>query len=242
METKVYYWNVKKNFGDLLTPLLLKRFSNLDSVWADPCHAQVVGTGSILEHLPYNFRGIVAGCGKLHEDSVIILPNAKVLAVRGYLTAKTIKGRYVIADPGLLADELVGDVNKEHDLGIIPHWRDDKLEHNPLFKKYNPKIIRVGGDPLQVIKDIKSCRKIVSSALHGVILADACGVPRRIEIPPKALSHPKQEGGLFKWKDYLSSINMKLEIGLTQSVSRNLIIERQHELFDVFREIKVLLS
>lgn len=239
---KTYYWKDKKNFGDLLTALLLHRFARLDSSWSIPEHAELVMVGSILEQIPHDWSGVIAGCGKLHENTIINFPNAKILALRGPLTAKGVRGNIVLADPGLLADELVGEQDKLYNLGIVPHWTDKSLENNPLFKKYNPKIIRVTDDPLKVIKEIGQCKKIVSSSLHGIILADAFSIPRRIEMAPRMISHPHQEGGLFKWEDYSASIGMKLKIGLTQEADRNIVIEKQHELFDLFEEIKSIFS
>jgi pyruvyltransferase len=241
VEVKTYYWKHILNFGDLLTPLLLKRFTRIDSTWAVVTDAQIVIAGSILDQLPNDWGGIIAGAGKLHEHTQRTFPNATILAVRGPLTAKSLKGNFVVADPGLLADELVPLSDKEYNLGIVPHWTDKVLEHDPRFLKYQPKIINVRDDPLKVIKEIGSCKKIISSSLHGIILADAFGIPRRIEISPRVLTHPHQEGGLFKWQDYSESLNMKLEIGLTQEADRNIVVGLQHELFDVFEEIKELL-
>lgn len=240
---KTYYWRGKPNFGDLLTPLLLQRFCHLPSEWGSPNEAQIVMVGSILEHLDWKYRGIIAGCGSLHENSRIPFSGASILAVRGPLTKRTMvhtnfRSDLVLADPGLLADELVPEQEKIYNLGLVPHWSDKTLETNPLFLKYNPKIIRVSDDPLKVIAEIGQCKKIVSSSLHGIILADAFGIPRRIEIPPLSLSNPKQEGGLFKWQDYSLSIGMELKIGETQEADRNIIIEKQHELFDVFEEVR----
>lgn len=239
---KTYYWNAKKNFGDLLTPLLLKHFTRLSSIWSEPENSQLIMVGSILEHLPENWNGVIAGAGKLHEKTKLNFSKSKILGLRGPLTAKGLKGNFVLADPGLLADELVKSQDKKYDLGIIPHWTDSKLEFNPLFKKYNPKIIRVSDDPLKVIAEIGQCKKIISSSLHGIILADAFGIPRRIEISPRVLTHAYQEGGLFKWNDYSASIGMKLQIGLTQEVDRHIITEKQYELFDMFEEIKNIFS
>lgn len=195
-------------------------------------------TGSIIEHLPQDFKGVIAGSGKLHEKTKVDFHHAKILGLRGHLTAKGMKGNIVIADPGLLADELVPQVDKEFNLGIVPHWTDTELEKNPIFLKYRPKIIRVYGDPLEAITEISKCKKIVSSSLHGIILADALGIPRRIEIPPRSISHPHIEGGLFKWEDYSSSIGMRLKVGETQEPDRRIIAEKQSELFDMMDEIK----
>lgn len=235
---KIYYWKEKKNFGDLLSSLLLQKFTGLSSTWSTPKDSELVLVGSLLEKIPESYTGIIAGSGKLHEETVLKFPHASVLALRGWLTAKGVRGTYAIGDPGLLADELVSVKDKEYDLGIIPHWTDQALEKHHIYKTMDAKIIRVADDPLKVIEEIGKCKRIVSSSLHGIILADAFGIPRKIEIAPRMLSHPKQEGGLFKWKDYHSSINMELTIGKMQTVDRNIIIERQHELFDVFMEIK----
>ena len=235
---KTYYWKSRPNFGDSLTSLLLKKFTRLSSEWAEPEDAELVVVGSVLDRLPNDWSGIIAGAGKLHEKTQRTFPKATILAVRGPLTAKGLKGNFALGDPGLLADELVKDSDKEYNLGIVAHWTDTVLEHDPRFLKYNPKIIHVGDDPLTVISEIGKCKKIVSSSLHGIILADAFSIPRRIEISPKALTHPHQEGGLFKWQDYSASLNMPLEIGVTQEPDRHVVMERQYELFDVFEEIK----
>ena len=239
---KVYYWKNRKNFGDLLTALLLKRFTRLDSEWSEPEYAELVMAGSVMDKLPNEWEGIIAGAGKLHEKTERTFPNARVLAVRGPLSAKGLKGNFALADIGLLADELVPRGEKKYSLGLVPHWTDTKLENDPRFTKFNPKIIRVADDPLDVIREIGECKKIVSSSLHGIILADAFEIPRRIEIAPRMLSHAHQEGGMFKWLDYSASLKMPLEIGLTQTVDRNIIMEKEYELFDVMEEVKKAFS
>lgn len=236
---KLYYWKDRKNFGDLLSPLLIKKFIREDCEWAparDP-ELEMVMVGSILEHLPWYFRGIILGSGKLHENSAINLELAHVLAVRGPLTAKSFEQKVVMADPGLIADELVGYQEKEYEIGIIPHWSDKGLATDPRFAKYKPRIIDVAGEPLYVIREIGRCKKIISSSLHGIVVADAFGIPRRIEIAPRMLTHSHQEGGLFKWEDYSASLNMSLKIGVTEEADRNKVTELQHELFDTFQEV-----
>jgi pyruvyltransferase len=235
---KVYYWKSVPNFGDLINPYILKRFTRLEAEWAEPVDAELVICGSVIDRLGTDWTGVIAGAGKLHEHTRV--PPATILALRGPLTANGIKGDFALGDPGLLANELVKPEDKRYDLGIVSHWTDKSLEFNPTFTKYNPHIIRVGDDPLEVIREIGRCKKIVSSSLHGIILADAFGIPRRIEIAPRMTSHPHQEGGLFKWHDYSESIGMKLEIGLTQSAPVFNVSQRQHELYDALRRLRVV--
>lgn len=52
-----YYWRGKKNFGDFLTSLLIKRFTRLSSEWSEPDAADIVIVGSILEHLSEDYSG-----------------------------------------------------------------------------------------------------------------------------------------------------------------------------------------
>lgn len=238
-----YYWRGRPNFGDLLTPLLLKRFTGFESYWTEPKDAELVMVGSLLEHLPPDWSGIIAGSGKLHESTKLSFPNATILSLRGPLTAEGLKGKFVFGDPALLADELIPLYeDKKYHLGLVPHWTDKTLETDKRFRNYDPLIIRVNDDPIKVIRQISQCRKIVSSSLHGIILADAFGIPRRIELAPKMISHPKTEGGDFKWRDYSASLGMELEVGVTQKPDRNEVLEKQYELFEVFKSIKRILK
>lgn len=228
-----YWWRGRPNFGDLLTPLLMSHFADLEVTWAPVAEAGFVCVGSVLEHLPPGWTGTVIGSGRLKPDSQIDLSRARVMALRGPLTAKGAKARgsFAIGDAGLLADELV-TVEKKHELGIVPHWSDTTLEHRPEFKRYNPVIIRPSEDPLEVIRKIGECRKIISSSLHGIIVADAFGIPRRIEMTERFA----KEGGDFKFRDHCAAISIPFKVGVTQEPSRYKVQDRQHELFDVFEE------
>lgn len=220
------------NFGDLLTPLLMEHFSGLTGRWAPVEDAEFIGIGSVLEHIPPMWQGVIAGAGRLMWDSPVHLygNRAIILGLRGPLSARGIKGDYALGDPGLLANELAPITKKKYDLGIVPHWSDKKLAHDPRFTQFNPVIIRPDQDPLDVVRTIGECRKIVSSSLHGLIVADSYGIPRRFELTDKF----DTEGGRFKFDDYALSISMKIEVGKTQQAHRYTVEDRQHELFDMW--------
>ncbi len=236
---KIYHWKGKPNFGDLVGGPLLKRFCGLRSEWATPMEAQLVMVGSVLEHLHSDYCGVIAGAGKLHEQLPVYFPDAIILLVRGKLTRDLLGlKRTCVGDPALLCNELVPLANKEFDLGIIPHWTDKELEFDSRFIRFTPKIIRVADDPIKVISEIGRCKRVVSSSLHGIIIADSFGIPRRIEIAHRMITHPSQEGGLFKWRDYSSGIGHKFKIGVMEQVDKNKIADKQSELFDVFERLK----
>ena len=232
-----FWWVGRPNFGDLLTPLLLAHFGNVEIGWAPAADADLVCVGSVLEHMPPDWPGIVAGSGKMYEKSDFSLPNATILGVRGPLTAKNFRGNFVLGDPALLADELVS-VDKEYNLGIVPHWSDTELEFRPEFKKYKPHIIRPAGDPLEVLREIGSCRKIVSSSLHGIIVADAFGIPRRVEMTKVF----EKEGGDFKFRDHNLAVGVPHTVGLTQEAPRYRVQDRQQELYDMLIDVGQRLS
>jgi pyruvyltransferase len=240
---KVYYWKGKPNFGDAIAPLLLKRWAQKESEWAPAAESSVVITGSIIEHLPHDYHGVILGAGLMYDRPGYIFPrSATVLAVRGPLTARSARKSghkdFVLGDPGLLADELIPLPYKTHNLGILPHWTDTELAQRPEFLKYDPLIINPMDDPLRVISEIGRCRKLVTSSLHGVILADAFGIPRRTELAPRLAAG--LEGGVFKFKDYNASVGVDFEVGLTQEAPRHRVEDRQHELWDAFRKLKFL--
>lgn len=230
MTTTTFYWRDKPNFGDYLGPLLLDYFADVSTIWVPAPAAQIVSVGSLLHIVGPEYKGIVLGSGKLFEDTPTP-KHANILGLRGPLSAMDYKGEIAIGDPGLLADELV-TVEKRHDLGIVPHWSDRDLEHRPEFKKYHPLIIRPESNPLDVLRKIGSCRKIVSSSLHGIIVADAFGIPRRTEMTARFAT----EGGSFKFRDYNASVGVPFRIGVTQEPARHVVQERQHEIFDSFQE------
>jgi pyruvyltransferase len=199
-----YWWPDVKNWGDLLSPLLLHRFSHVDVTWADPSTADVACVGSILGNwIKSDYNGIILGSGKLFSDA-LVPSHATVLALRGPLTALGVKGHFVLGDPGLLADELVTIDPKAHNLGLVPHWSDHTLALDPQYTKFDPLIIHSSGDPLGVIKKIGSCRRIVSSSLHGLIVADAFNIPRKFS--PTA--DWAREGGVFKVRDHCAAVGL----------------------------------
>ena len=233
-----FYWRGKKNFGDALGPLLLRHFSDLETEWSPLKDAAYITVGSILDNLPVGWSGAVVGSGKLHEASTPDLTQATVFGLRGPLTARTVQlaGKrrdFCLGDPGLLADELVPIQDKEYTLGLVPHWSDEGLEKRPEFQKFNPLIIRPSEDPLEVIAKIGKCRKIVASSLHGLIVADAFGIPRRTEMTPRFA----KEGGDFKFRDHCAAIGMEFKVGVTQEAPRARVQDRKHEVYDMLREV-----
>jgi pyruvyltransferase len=247
-EVPAYWWigNSKEeltpNFGDTLAPHLLKAFAGIETKWTPPGRATVVSIGSVLEHVPPWFDGYILGSGKLYGNSRLHLhtKTATILALRGPLTARQCPpGHYAIGDPGLLAAELVGPQEARYDLGIVPHWSDVDLTMREEFygSSWITKVIVPSDDPLEVVRQIGQCRKIVTSSLHGLIVADSFGIPRRFEHASIVMG----ESGRFKYDDYSVSISTPLRPGKLVSGHRMHIEDRKYELLDSYDELGSLL-
>jgi len=200
MPRAVYGWRRPPlhNFGDELNNWILARLG-VECTWAPPAQADLVLVGSVLEHLPPGWTGTVCGAGKLRENSEVDLSAANVIALRGRLSAARVRGvptSVVLGDPGLLASKWVPQTVAKYDLGVIPHWSDQKLAQRFPYGH----IIDVRRPPGEVITEIASCKRVVSSSLHGLVVADSFGIPRRAELFPSA----DKEGGDFKYRDYAS--------------------------------------
>lgn len=227
---KAYWWRAIKNFGDELTSEILK-FLGVDQGWSPPEKADLVVTGSILEHLPVGWTGTVCGAGKLFPDSDVDLSNANVLAVRGKLTRDSVRGvdgTVVLGDPGLLIPRWVRQVTAKHELGIIPHWSDKELynrfRYGTLIDPTRPAV--------EVVTQLAQCKRIISSSLHGLIVADAYGIPRQAELFPQA----EREGGDWKFRDYASVYDEHPHFGEMWTAPFEKVHRIQDDLFKALTE------
>ena len=119
-----------------------------------------------------------------------------------------------MADPGILAPMLINITNiselnntKKYNLCIIPHYVDKKK--NKTIKKRihvnNSIIINIEQNPIKFLESILQCKNVISSGLHGLIIADSLGIPNmRIRLSNKIL------GGNYKFGDYYSAYGFKL--------------------------------
>ena len=132
-------------------------------------------------------------------------------AVRGPLTRK------IVTDAGFSCPEIYGDpailmpyiyrVSKQIDckIGIIPHYVDKKLVSHLRGVHKDVRILDIQGDIPEVMNEVARCKVILSSSLHGVIIAEALG--------RKACYVQMSNGvvgGDFKFKDYYASTGRQL--------------------------------
>ena len=199
-----YWWDGHPNFGDALTPWLLYRYGRI-AVHTAPRAAGMAGVGSILEQLPSQFPGTIWGSGLLYGEPVD-LPLARYAAVRGHLTRRVqgITGPVALGDPGLLIARHVRRPRRRWTLGVVPHGVHEDHPDVLAFAKRFPGEVRIIGTRATVgtvVREIGRCDAVVSSSLHGLVVADSFGIPSAwFGLKPSLW------GGSFKFADYESVV------------------------------------
>lgn len=214
------------NFGDQLTPALLRHFG-YDVRWAPPHRASFVGVGSILSKVPSGWAGTILGTGFIRKGMRREFPLARVLAVRGRLTRDACKlpRSTPLGDPGILIPDLFpGRPEKRSEAIVVPHYVDtDLAARHPGLP-----VLSVRMKPALLAAAIASAELVYTSSLHVLIAADAFGVPTILE------PHGRVVGGSFKFMDYASAMDSRIVMGRPYLSPRDAMAERQAELRGLF--------
>ena len=230
------YWNVP-NFGDMLSPYIVNKISgmnikhkecyrgrkyivtetikrligyvdkSLDSI-NYPYQHNVLAIGSILAW--GNGNSYIWGSGFMNCYDTFKGDNT--LAVRGKLSDLKLqrmgfKGCAIYGDPALLLPKIyTPKFTLKYKYGIIPHI----IETDYFKERYsNCKIIDLRNKDVEfIIEEICSCKVVLSTSLHGIIVAHAYGIP--------ALwikKHYINTDG-FKFLDYFSSVGISDYTGI----------------------------
>ena len=201
---------IPRNFGDDINICFLNNIMLENIRIYNPTYrtTNYLFIGSILINKFIDSQSIIWGSGMLKYQNVTNKP-LKICAVRGPKT------RQVLLDSGIQCPEIYGDpalllpyyyypyIFKKYKLGIIPHH--SHITSNLLNNFKNNKDIKIIDftkytDWKTVIKEIVSCRFIVSESLHGLIIAEAYRIPN-IYI---SFGNINQD---FKYEDFFLSIN-----------------------------------
>lgn len=219
----VYWWSKARfedskleNFGDALVPYLLRNSTSEAFQWVKPNtktqfkffkrkHYLIIG--SIISAATKH--SIVWGSGIIHSKEKV--KKAKFLAVRGPETRnRLLELGYnvpeVYGDPALLLalffKQKAEDIKYEY--GIVPHYVDYDHVKEKFSKQDNIKIINLLTDDVEdVIHQFLQCKQILSSSLHGLIVAHAFRIPALWTKVSDKLT-----GDDIKFEDYFSSVNL----------------------------------
>lgn len=193
------------NFGDLIGPLVVRAILDAAGQTQAPVtrRATLFTVGSVLHFAADG--DVVWGTGRNGKipDAAHHFTNLDVRAVRGPLTREFLVGRgisvpAVYGDPALLLPRLLPELalwagDKRHDLTIVPNF-NEFASFRSLADVLNPR------QPLMhCLERIARSRMVVGSSLHGIVVAEALGIPARliasqVEQPFKYLDYYRGSG------------------------------------------------
>lgn len=203
MRVKIYVIDPHlHNCGDMLTQPILEHLGYSVDITDRNDTGKLLGVGSIMTALRPN--DIIWGTGCIREAQIKAVPSCRFAAVRGPLSRAMIKGARVpeiYGDPALLLPLLYDpQIEQIHDVGYVPHYKDRGLQPEGYW-------INITNDWHDVVDGIKSCKTIVSSSLHGIIIAEAYGIPA-----VWAKYSDMVIGGEFKFQDYFLGTGREKQI------------------------------
>lgn len=200
----------KENYGDLLSKYIVEEVSGAKTVWYRPRSGKernVFAIGSILNFC--DSESIVWGSGIISQSHKVA--NADFRAVRGPYTRKRLiemgyKCPEVFGDPGILLPYFYNpDIKKKYKLGIVPHIVDFKKVASAFANSSEVEVINLNTNSIErTTKNILACEKIISSSLHGLIIAHAYNIPAVWVRFSNNL-----QGDDVKFQDYFASVELK---------------------------------
>lgn len=227
----LFYWSErrfifreKENYGDLLSKYLIEKISGKKTrfvhpkkqAWYKTNKANLLAIGSIIHHASKD--SVVWGSGIIdHEQQ---LQKADFRAVRGPRTREyLLKLGYdcpeVYGDPAiLLPDYYHPSISKKYKLGIIPHYHDYEKALKIFAGREGVKVVDLLTlDVEATTREILECERILSTSLHGLIVAHAYRIPAVwVKISNKIF------GNDIKYTDYLESVELDIyEAGFVEA-------------------------
>ncbi|MHA6344177.1 polysaccharide pyruvyl transferase family protein [Roseivivax sp. CAU 1761] len=200
---KLHWWDRQPNFGDALSARVTAHAAGRPVVHAAPKAADLFAVGSILQIVrrthqgprPDGSRPWIWGSGAMRPIRLDFLPHVRVAALRGPITESLLGVEaQAYGDPGLLIAEALGAAPERQDrVGLVPHMAHVGSEALRALVAREPRLhlIDVRGAVETVCREIAACAHVVSSSLHGLVVADAYGVastwldPRGIHRSPR---------------------------------------------------------
>lgn len=206
----IFYWNKRSNFGDFLATKIMTHYGadKLFNIYQKGYEGDYISPiGSVLHFTPREGQHIF-GAGFMSPENIGSKnPPKEVITLRGPLSAQIANdlgwpAPKALGDTGLLASRIYPSSSKLFRVGVVLHYAHsvERLPQIPGVIFINPQ-----NELNSVIRDIFSCEKIVSSSLHGLIVAHSFKIPW---VRIKVIDHPLG-GGDFKFNDFYESAGIE---------------------------------
>jgi succinoglycan biosynthesis protein ExoV len=202
---QLYRWcGSERNFGDELNRLLWPRL--LPDFFDDDAAVLFLGIGSVLDarHSADAVK-LVAGAGYGgYESSPAMDARWVIHWVRGPRTARVLRLPTTcgLGDPAILLPVPSADGGRA--IGFMPHFESlGRGAWAEAAVAAGMTLIDPRDDPDAIIAAIRTCRLLLSEAMHGAIVADAMRVPW-VALRPLVAVHRA------KWHDWADTIDLRI--------------------------------
>ena len=213
-EIHLLYYSAEPNVGDLLNTYMIPKITGKrvrKAYTHKLCH--LMGIGSILEE--GGPGSVIWGSGSINgigpkrpivADQIHALRGKRSLALMQKVCGAPFG--VPLGDPGLLMPMFYDpEVVADKQVGIVPHHSEKDISKE--IARIMPEdylIVDVALESEAFIRQMKRCKSIISSSLHGLILADAYEIPNKwISISDRLI------GGDWKFTDYYSMTSTPAE-------------------------------
>lgn len=183
----VSYFIRLPNIGDRINPQIVEAVTGRPARWTgDRDQPHLLAIGSLLSTA--TAQSHVWGTGLIHPARGIGSADAaRIFALRGKLTFAEVRKAGLripdvpLGDPAVLVGAHLGLTKAErprYALGLVPHYVD---RLHPFIaeaaRRDGVVVLDVRLPPEAFFRDLRECQAIVSSSLHGLVFADALGIP-----------------------------------------------------------------
>lgn len=195
------------NFGDELSPLIVRHVAGRDCVWRPPSRADLIALGSLLEiALRRGAPPLVWGSGLRDGAAPPPAPSQRTsfIAVRGPATRDALKlpAQVALGDPGLLAHRLCrrerSRLGTRRAVLLIPHFSTWPTPRD----SGGFDVVAPTQRAADVVARVAGARAVVSSSLHGIVVAHSLGVPAVLLAPQRGSSTETA----WKYADHYDSL------------------------------------
>ncbi|MFI1743927.1 polysaccharide pyruvyl transferase family protein [Thalassobellus sediminis] len=212
---EIFWWKPKRklknfyiqkyNVGDLLSAYLCQKILNSKNLSLNPkrkTNQRVLAIGSIIHFARENDIIWGSGINGKIPLSEIKARKLDIRSVRGPKTAQilndfSIHTPDIYGDPALLIYKFIPKLEKRYEISIIPHYN-----HMNVINETTHNIIKPNENIESFCNKISASNLIISSSLHGLIIAESYGVP--------AIYWDNNNGEtIFKYEDYYQGTGRK---------------------------------
>lgn len=212
---RAIWWDRRPNFGDEFTESILNLFGaehviNVRDVRFDVGPA-LLGAGSMLQKLRYP-NTVVWGSGFIDRDLVnssLRSPN-ECLALRGHLSRSVAeKAGWPVSDnfgdPGIFATQIINKPKRPNcEITVVPHFRHFSFFSSIVNSSAHIQVVDAQSGLINVLRQIAGSEIVLSSSLHGIVVAHAYGIPWTWL---RFTSH-RLGGDQFKFHDFFSGMGI----------------------------------